>query len=43
MEFVNRFEEKARIQKMLAAEKPAFMVVYGRRSKSTLLKQVFER
>lgn len=42
MEFVNRFEEKARIQKMLAAEKPSFIVVYGRRrcGKSTLLKQV---
>ena len=40
MNFVNRTEEQARINKILSAEKAGFIVVYGRRrcGKSTLLK-----
>ncbi|MDP2889646.1 MAG: ATP-binding protein [Bacteroidota bacterium] len=42
MNFVNRTEEQARIQKIISGEKPGFIVVYGRRrcGKSTLLKRV---
>ena len=42
MNFVNREEEQARITKIITAEKPGFIVVYGRRrcGKSTLLKHV---
>jgi len=40
MNFVNRTEEQARINKILSADKAGFIVVYGRRrcGKSTLLK-----
>jgi uncharacterized protein len=42
MKFVNRIEEIARLQKVLGAEKSAFVVVYGRRrlGKSTLIKKM---
>lgn len=42
MKFVDRIEESARLQKVLDAEKSAFVVVYGRRrlGKSTLIKKV---
>lgn len=42
MKFVDRIEESARLQKVLGADKSAFVVVYGRRrlGKSTLIKKV---
>ena len=42
MEFVDRTKETARLQKLLAMDKPSFMVVRGRRrlGKSTLIKRV---